>query len=669
LVLANKLEDEALLRYGIDHSSIKHAGHCLGSAFEHILLKHPFYDREVPIILGDHVTVDAGTGAVHTAPGHGQDDYIVGKQYDLPVDCPVDGNGCFLPETELFAGEHVFKANDHIIEVLKEKQTLLHHESVQHSFPHCWRHKTPIIFIATPQWFIRMDKKGEGGGLRLKALKEIEKVDWIPKWGHDRISVMVFSRPDWCISRQRTWGVPIAVFVHKQSGELHPETQRLFEEIALRVEQGGIDAWFELDINDLLGDEADDYEKITDTLDVWFDSGVTHASVLEADDRLTFPADLYLEGSDQHRGWFQSSLLTSVAMNEVAPYKSVLTHGFTVDAHGKKMSKSKGNVVAPQKVMNVLGADILRLWVAATDYRNEMHVSDEILKRMTEAYRRIRNTARYFLANLDDFEPKVDCVPFDEMLELDQWAVDQASRLQKGIIAGYNSYQFHNIYKMLNKFCIVEMSSFYLDIIKDRQYTMQGDSLARRSAQTAMYHIIEGLVRWLAPVLSFTAEEIWQHIPGERAESVFLEEWYESFPELTSSLSVSKWQNIIDVRDAVSKELERLRIAGDIGSALDAEVSIYCNGEIKTSLDQLEDELRYVLITSYANVFTDTERPESAVETSIKGLWISASASQHNKCVRCWHHREDVGRHDKHPELCGRCIENVDAEGETRRYA
>jgi isoleucyl-tRNA synthetase len=663
LLLAKQLHESVMQRCGIEDYQILATFN--GAALEGLMLKHPFYDREVPVIVGSHVTLEAGTGAVHIAPGHGQDDYIIGMQYDLPVDNPVGSNGCFLPGTEFFAGERVFKANAHVIEVLVEKQMLLHHEQMQHSYPHCWRHKTPIIFRATPQWFISMDDNG----LRKKALEEIKNVEWMPDWGQQRIDGMVRDRPDWCISRQRTWGVPIALFVNKQTGELHPESQRLIEEVALHIERGGIDAWFELDSNELLGDEADDYEKITDTLDVWFDSGVTHASVIEADERLIFPADLYLEGSDQHRGWFQSSLLTSVAMNEVAPYKSVLTHGFTVDAQGKKMSKSKGNVVAPQKIMNSLGADILRLWVAATDYRNEMHVSDEILKRMADAYRKIRNTARYLLSNLDGFNPVTDSIAYDEMLELDKWAVDQAILLQEDIQSAYNNYQFHQIFQKLQQFCGVEMSGFYLDITKDRMYTMQADSLGRRSAQTAMYHITEAFVRWVAPVLSFTAEELWQHLPGKREESVFLGTWYENLPASTATQErCSYWQQLINIRDEVSKELEKLRITGDIGSALDAEVELYCDEAQLSLLKQLEDELRFVLITSYATVHPLSESPDDVVTTEINGIKIKVTVSNHNKCVRCWHHREDVGSHDKHPELCRRCIENVDGQGELRRY-
>lgn len=664
LLLAKELHVSVMQRSGVDDYQVIATFN--GALLEGLKLQHPFYDREVSIILGNHVTLEAGTGAVHTAPGHGQDDYSIGLEYDLPVDNPVGSNGCFLPDTEIFAGEHVFKVNVHVIEILEEKQKLLHHESIQHSYPHCWRHKTPIIFRATPQWFISMD----ANGLRKKALKEIENVEWMPDWGQQRIDGMVRDRPDWCISRQRTWGVPIAVFVHKQTGELHPQSERLIEEVALRVEQGGIDAWFDLEAKALLGDEANDYEKIIDTLDVWFDSGVTHDSVLQADERLIFPADLYLEGSDQHRGWFQSSLLTSVAINDIAPYKSVLTYGFTVDAQGKKMSKSKGNVVAPQKIMNSLGADILRLWVVATDYRNEMHVSDEILKRMADAYRKIRNTARYLLSNLDGFNPETDCVAYDEMLELDKWVVDQATLLQKDIQSAYNNYQFHQIFQKLQQFCGVEMSGFYLDITKDRMYTMQVDSLGRRSAQTAMYHISEAFVRWIAPVLSFTADELWQHLPGKRTESVFLEGWYENFPiETTSHERSDYWQQIINIRDEVSKELEQLRVAGNIGSALNAEVKLYCDAKQLSLLKKIEDELRFVFITSSVTLHEESESDADVVATEINGMKMHVFPSTHEKCVRCWHHREDVGSSDKHPELCSRCVNNIDAEGESRRYA
>ncbi len=668
LLLAEALLADAVSRYEIEDYQI--IARCKGQDLEGLKLQHPFYQREVPIIVGDHVTTEAGTGAVHTAPGHGQDDYVVGSRYQLKVDNPVDANGCFLPDTELFAGQHVFAANDNVIDALKTRAKLVHHQSLRHSYPHCWRHKTPIIFRATPQWFVSMDQNG----LRQKVMGEIDKTRWMPDWGQARIESMVGNRPDWCISRQRTWGVPIPLFVHKQTGELHPATGMLLETVATQIEKEGIDAWFELQPENLIGDDAQHYDKVSDTLDVWFDSGVSHHAVLNSREALAFPADLYLEGSDQHRGWFQSSLLTSVGMNDQAPYKAVLTHGFTVDAKGQKMSKSKGNVVAPQKVVNQLGADILRLWVAATDYRNEINVSDEILKRIADSYRRIRNTARYLLSNLDGFDPVTDLLGAEQMLPLDRWAVDRAAQMQAEIIAAYDDYQLHVIYQKLHNFCNVDMGSFYLDITKDRQYTTQQDSIARRSAQTAMYHICEAMVRWLAPILSFSADEIWQYMPGERAESVFVEEWYQGLFELQAQepFNRSFWGQVIETREAVSKELERLRVAGGIGSSLDAEVDLYCGQELFEQLSRLEDELRFILITSYARVHRDTDRNDDAIHFTLNSndeLWVAVAPSDHEKCVRCWHHREDVGSHAQHPELCGRCIDNVDGDGEPRAFA
>ncbi|MEZ5543379.1 MAG: isoleucine--tRNA ligase [Pseudomonadota bacterium] len=671
LVIAEALLRDTMLRYGCEHYRV--VAYCRGSDLEGMLLAHPFYAREVPVILGDHVTTDAGTGAVHTAPGHGQDDYVVGSRYGLEVYNPVGGNGCFLPDTELFAGEHVFAANAHVIEVLKARGALLHEARLRHSYPHCWRHKTPIIFRATPQWFISMEQ----GGLRTTALAAIDGVRWLPDWGKARIEGMVAGRPDWCISRQRTWGVPIPLFVHRQSGALHPDTAELIERVAQRVEQSGIDAWFALQPGDLLGAAAGDYDKVGDTLDVWFDSGVTHHAVLERRAELAEPADLYLEGSDQHRGWFQSSLLTAVAMRGRAPYRTVLTHGFTVDAKGQKMSKSRGNVVVPQKIMNSLGADILRLWVAATDYRGEMSVSDEILKRTADAYRRMRNTARYLLANLTGFEPAQHLLDPEQVLCLDRWAIERTRRLQEQVRQAYESYEFHRIYQLVHNFCAVDMSSFFIDIIKDRQYTTPSDSIPRRSAQTALYHVVEALVRWLAPILSFTAEEIWRHLPGQRAESVFLATWYELPPafypegEILQRMGADFWERIIAARDAISKELEKLRVDGHIGSSLDAEVDLYADEPTRALLGAIGDELRFVLITSYARVHALEAAPASAVAAQVSGLnfRIQAAPSQHAKCVRCWHHREDVGASATHPELCGRCIENVDGNGEQRRYA
>ena len=665
LVVADALLKETMMRYGADTHQV--IAYCKGDALDKQLLQHPFYDRQVPIILGEHVTTGAGTGAVHTAPGHGQDDYVVGMQYGLEIDNPVDSNGVFLPNTEFFAGEHVFSANAHVLEVLKEKGQLVHHEDIFHSYPHCWRHKTPIIFRATPQWFISMDK----GKLREKALAEVKGVQWIPDWGQARIESMIDGRPDWCISRQRTWGVPIAFFVHKETGKLHPRTAELIEEVAQRVEQKGIEAWFELEAAELIGDEAEHYDKMQDTLDVWFDSGVTHAAVLNQRDQLNFPADLYLEGSDQHRGWFQSSLLSSTAMHDVAPYKSVLTHGFTVDADGKKMSKSKGNVVAPQSIMKNLGADVLRLWVAATDYRGEMNVSDEILKRTSDGYRRLRNTARFLLSNLDGFDPATDCVAPADMLPLDRWVVDRTYQLQEEVIAAYEEYHFQKIYQKVHHFCAMDLGSFYLDIIKDRQYTAKKDGLARRSAQTAMYHVIEALARWLAPITSYTADEIWQHIPGKRSDSIFLETWYTQLFTLDADSSMDRafWEAIIQVRTAVSKEIEQLRSKGEIGSSLNAEVELYCNKDYYSLLSTLSSELHFIFITSAASLTDEQASPADAIQTEIDGIRLQVRASEQEKCVRCWHHCSDVGKNEQHPELCGRCVDNIDGEGEVRQFA
>ena len=665
LVVAEALLKDTMLRYGND---IYHViGYCKGSAWEYQLLQHPFYDRQVPVVLGDHVTVEAGTGAVHTAPGHGQDDYIVGKKYGLPIDNPVGSDGVFLTNTELFAGEHVFNANAHVLEVLENKGKLVHQQAILHSYPHCWRHKTPIIFRATPQWFISMNKNG----LREQALSEVKRVDWIPEWGQARIESMIEGRPDWCISRQRTWGVPITFFIHKETRELHPQTIELIEKVAKRIEEKGIEAWFELEKEELLGIEAADYEKMTDTLDVWFDSGVTHACVLDKREKLRFPADLYLEGSDQHRGWFQSSLLASTAMNDAAPYKSVLTHGFTVDKNGEKMSKSKGNVIPPQSVMKNLGADVLRLWIASTDYRSEMRVSDEILERTSDGYRRLRNTARFLLSSLNDFDPAQDLVATPDLLVLDRWLIDRAYLLQEEVKAAYETYQFQHIYQKVHHFCVLDLGGFYLDIIKDRQYTAKADSLARRSAQTAMYHVIEALTRWLAPIISYTADEIWQFIPGERNESVFLETWYEGLVKLDDNSAMNRdfWQKIMSVRAAVSKELEKSRAKGDIGSSLNAEIELYCNPELFDTLIQLSGELHFIFITSNASVIADQFAPDDAIQTELEGVKLKVIVSEYKKCVRCWHQRYDVGEHAEHPELCGRCEENVEGKGESRLYA
>jgi isoleucyl-tRNA synthetase len=664
-LVAADLAESCAARYGL--AQLRILGRCKGAALDRQLLQHPYLERQVPVVLGEHVTTEAGTGAVHTAPAHGADDFQVGQVYGLEVFNPVGGNGVYLPETEHFAGEHVMKANPQIVELLAQRGVLLHHEQYRHSYPHCWRHKTPIIFRATPQWFVSMQQ----AGLLDQALAEVNDVRWLPEWGQARIESMLAGRPDWCISRQRTWGVPITLFVHKQTGELHPDTVALMEQVARRIEDTGIDAWFDLDPAELLGEAAADYDKVTDTLDVWFDSGVTHVSVLERREDLHKPADLYLEGSDQHRGWFQSSLLTGVAIDGAAPYKSVLTHGFTVDSDGRKMSKSLGNIIAPKTVMNDLGADILRLWVAATDYRGELTVSDEILKRTADSYRRIRNTARFLLSNLNGFDPASDALDYGDMLSLDRWAMDRAAVLQRELARDYETYQFHQIYQKLHNFCAGDLGGFYLDVIKDRQYTTRADSVARRSAQTAMCHIAEALVRWIAPILSFTAEEIWENLPGQRSQSVFLETWYQGLRELDVDEPMGRdyWRRLMAVRAAVNREMEARRAEGELRGSLDASVILYVDGELASLLASLGDELRFVLITSDAVIAAPADASAEAAATEIEGLQVLVRPSGAEKCERCWHRREDVGASAAHPTLCGRCVENVDGSGEQRRFA
>jgi isoleucyl-tRNA synthetase len=634
-----------------------------GEALEHLLLRHPFYDRQVPVVLGEHVTLEAGTGAVHTAPGHGLDDYIVGRRYGLEIENPVGGDGRFLPSTPLFADEQVFDANAHVIKVLHDNGRLLKDEPYHHSYPHCWRHKTPVIFRATPQWFISMEQ----AGLRKGALEAIAHVDWMPAWGEQRISGMIAGRPDWCVSRQRTWGVPIPLFVDKITGELHPNTAALIEDVALRVERDGIDAWFDLDAASLLGADAPKYDKATDVMDVWFDSGVVHHALSQMRPEISVPSDLYLEGSDQHRGWFHSSLLTSVAMHGRAPYRGVLTHGFTVDEKGRKMSKSIGNTLVPQKLTSTLGADVVRLWVAATDYSNEMSVSDEILKRMADSYRRMRNTLRFLLGNLHGFDPGQHAVAFDSLVAIDQWAIAKAFTLQNDVVTAYRNYEFHDIYQKIHNFCVVELGGFYLDIIKDRLYTTGAVSAPRRSAQTAMYHVAQAMVRWLAPILSFTAEEVWSFLPGDRNESVFLNTWHQ-FPLGAERAAAIDWPALIALKADVARDLERLRTAGEIGAPLQAEVVIYAPAAQAGRFVALRDELRFLLITSQARVVETDTPAASTVPTSEPGVWIEVKPSTQPKCVRCWHLRSDVGSDSRHPALCARCVLNVEGPGEERQF-
>ena len=638
-----------------------------GEALEGLRLEHPFYEREVPVILGGHVTLETGTGAVHTAPGHGADDYEMGRKYGLPIDNPVGPDGRFVAGTPLFEGQNVFDANAAIIDVLQKAGRLIHHEPYRHSYPHCWRHKTPVIFRATPQWFLSMEKEG----LRRDALAGIRKVRWVPAWGEQRITSMIETRPDWCISRQRAWGVPLAMFVHKETGEPHPQTPELLERVAKLVEEGGIEAWFALNPRELLGDEALVYEKCDDVMDVWLDSGVVHHCLPALrPDVIPFPVDVYLEGSDQHRGWFHSSLLASVAGRGVPPYRQVITHGFTVDEKGRKMSKSLGNVVAPQKVVSTLGADVLRLWVAATDYSAEMNVSDEILKRMSDSYRRMRNTLRFLLGNLSGFDPARDALPARKMLEIDRWTLARAAALQAEVVKAYRDYDFHQIYQKVHGFCVIELGAFWLDILKDRLYTMPAASPARRSAQTAMYHVAEAMVRWLAPILSFTAEEIWKYLPGARDESVLLATWWE-LPEVHASKEID-WDAVIALKTDVSRELEQLRAAGKLGAPLEAGVDVYLDEEQHRRMAGIGDELRFVLITSSARMLAADERPADAVAATTvakTGAWISVRVQDAPKCARCWHRRPDVGVDPRHPEICGRCVSNLEGPGESRRYA
>ena len=664
VLLASSLVPSALARYGVGETAA-HA-HAKGAALGGAIFAHPFYtERKIPVLLGDHVSDEEGTGIVHTAPGHGQEDYAVVQgtglmdEYALGQINPVDGRGVYLPSTPpigdvALAGVHIWKANPLIVEGLRESGALLAHADIRHSYPHCWRHKTPIVFRTTPQWFISMSQ----GNLRRDALATIPGVKWYPGWGEARIAGMIEGRPDWTISRQRTWGVPIALFVHRETGEPHPRTVELLEEVALRVEQGGVDAWYALNASELLGDEAAQYDKVKDILDVWFDSGVTHQCVLKARG-YELPAELYLEGSDQHRGWFQSSLLTAVAIDKAAPYRECLTHGFVVDAQGRKFSKSLGNGIEPQEIIKQYGADILRLWVASADYSQEMSLSQEILKRNADAYRRIRNTARFLLANLHGFDPSRDLLPIDDMLPLDRWIVHRAALLQKQITEAYARYDFAEVVQALMNFCSVDLGSLYLDVTKDRLYTMREDSRGRRSAQSAMYRIIEAFARWIAPILSFTADEIWRFLPGTRVDDVMLAEWYDGLAQLQADapLSAGRFDQLLALREDVAKTLEPMRAAGEIGAALEAEIVVSADEATRAWLEPLADELRFFFISGDVTV-----QPSGVVPP------IMATPTTKPKCVRCWQHRGDVGANTEHPELCGRCIDNIEGPGEDRRW-
>ncbi|SFW38008.1 isoleucine--tRNA ligase [Nitrosovibrio sp. Nv17] len=661
LILAAELAGACLGRYGLEGGV---RGACKGAALEGIPLLHPFNGEGVKIICGGHVTLEAGTGLVHTAPAHGLDDYIVGQKYGLPGDSPVDGRGIFDARTPVVGGLFVWKANDTVIDTLAASGHLLHREIIRHSYPHCWRHKTPIIFRSTPQWFIGMNECPwtedfrQEKTLRQLALDAVDATHFYPAWGRTRLEAMIRNRPDWCVSRQRNWGVPIPFFVHEESGALHPRTDELLEQVAGRVEQQGIEAWFALDAAELLGDDAQKYRKLTDTLDVWFDSGTTHDTVLKSGPG--YPADLYLEGSDQHRGWFQSSLLTGCVIDARAPYRALLTHGFVVDGQGRKMSKSTGNVIAPQKVMDTWGADILRLWVASTDYSGELFISDEILKRVVESYRRIRNTLRFLLANLADFDPVADAVAVERWLEIDRYMLAFTRRFQEEMVQFYERYEFHSAVHRLHNFCSEDLGGFYLDVLKDRLYTAVTNGIPRRAAQSALYHVAHGLVRLFDPILSFTAEEVWEHLPGAAGDSVLLHTWHE-YPALQDeTVLIQRWTRLRALRSQVQGSLEASRGRGEIGSSLAATVEIRAGGDDHALLDSLGDDLRLVLVTSEARVVRD------ATEGNME---ILVAPSPHPKCERCWHYRRDVGAHADHPTLCGRCVANLFGAGEPRHHA
>lgn len=663
IIFAKDLAQSAYERYKLQNPKV--IADFVGEKLDQLQLQHPLIvERQVPVILGEHVVATSGTGAVHTAPAHGVDDYKVGLQNNLPVENPVGGNGVYLPAASVFVGEHIYKAVPKIIDALREAGRLWAHETIQHSYPHCWRHKTPIIFRATPQWFINMDQNG----LREGALKSIENdIKFVPNWGQSRIESMIEGRPDWCISRQRTWGVPIPFFVHKDTNELHPRTPEIIEEVAQLIEKEGIDAWFTRDTDAFLSaDEAKEYNPVRDTLDVWFDSGTTHYAVLDQREELHSPADLYLEGSDQHRGWFQSSLLTSVAIHNRAPYKTLLTHGFTVDEKGRKLSKSLGNYIPLEEITKQLGADGLRLYVASSDYRYEIAASKEIFSRVSDSYRRIRNTLRFLLANLKGFEPSKDLLPVDQLIALDQYILQRANDVQKTIVDAYNEMNFHTVCTALTSFCINDLGGFYLDIIKDRQYTTKSDSQARHSAQTALYHIVQAFVRWMSPILSFTAQEAWPLIPEQSEKYVFTQTWYELPQVAKNEISEQAWQQLIQVKSAVNKQIEFARNEKVVGGNLSAKVKIWATPELEKLLKSLENELRFVLITSQVEVNAFAEEGK---ETEVEGLRVEILAAEGEKCVRCWHVLPDVNTHSEHPGLCSRCIINVDGTGEERKYA
>lgn len=665
IILTENLVEQTLKRYAIENSQV--IASTSGDKLIGIIAEHPFYSRHVPILHGDHVTDDSGTGMVHTAPTHGVEDFNLGKEHDLSMEIFVKGNGCYSENTKLFAGEFVFKANDRVIELLGEKKRLMNFDKLKHSYPHCWRHKTPLIFRATPQWFISMEKEG----LREKAIEAIKETSWAPSWGQARIEGMIKDRPDWCISRQRTWGVPLPLFIHKETEELHPNTIEILHKVAQKIEKGGVEAWFNADDNDFIA-ETDAYKRVKDTLDVWFDSGSSSMCILDIDKSLSYPADLYLEGSDQHRGWFQTSLLVAMSAKGSQPYKEVFTHGFVVDEHGRKMSKSLGNVTSPQDIYNTLGADILRLWTASTDYKSEMAVSDQILKRTADTYRRLRNTARFLLSNLEGFKPETDIIEFDKLVKLDQWAIAKTKEFQDKIIEAYDKYQTHTVAQLIHHFCSIEMGSFYLDIIKDRQYTAKADGHPRKSAQTAIYHIVHSLVRWMSPILSYTADEIWEATPKTTDLPIQLCEWYTDLKSFNDQdeLNLEFWAKIQEIRSEVNRILEIKRNEDVIKASLEAEIIIYVDNDNYKLLEKLGNELRFLLMSSKASLKAIEEKTNDSIESNINDLNIEVNKIEEPKCERCWHRSATVGQNQEYQDICSRCVENITTEdGESREFA
>ncbi|URJ29319.1 isoleucine--tRNA ligase [Blochmannia endosymbiont of Camponotus modoc] len=670
IIIAANLVNVVMQR--IQCFSWKILGETSGNALESLKFRHPFMSFDVPVVLSGHVALDSGTGVVHIAPNHGVDDYIVARKYNFKIVDIINETGHYVSNVHpMLDGVQVFQSNDIIINLLNQSGSLLHvNHNYKHNYPYCWRHAVPVIFRATAQWFLSMDKYN----LRNKLLQTIHQVDWIPNKGEYSIETMIVNRPDWCLSRQRVWGVPIPLFIHKKTSILHPRTIELMEVIAQHVEQYGIQAWWDLKTEDIIGnEEADQYEKVLDTLDVWFDSGSTHYSVIP--ERLEYrkqSPDLYLEGSDQYRGWFMSSLIISTAITGKAPYREVLTHGFTVDAQGRKMSKSLGNVISPQEIIKDFGADILRLWIASSDYSKEMAISNAILKHTTDVYRRIRNTARFCLANISDFDPEQDSVHPENMIELDCWAMDRALSVQLEVISDYNKYNFHNVIQRIMQFCSVEMGSFYLDVIKDRQYTTKKNSKERRSCQTALYHILESMVRWIAPVLSFTADEIWRYIPGNRSKYVFTEEWYNGLFSISSKqiMNSEDWNTFLNVRNEVNKIVEQTRLNGIIGGSLDASVVLYATPELANTLRILGNELSFGLITSSAIVsdYSNGVNVTQYAQAGMPGLKIFLEKAKGKKCLRCWHYRLDIDQYKNYSNICARCINNIVGPGEKRRF-